>query len=367
VITPGDDYPLHQTSRTVRDPGHDRNLYDRFWFNGYPPDGSSYFSIAFGIYPGRNVMDGAIGIVVDPGTGRVQHNVRASRLLGDDRLDTQVGPIAVEILEPLRRLRVTVDDESGVRADLVFTSTADALEEPHYFWKVGHRTVFDYTRLTQFGTWSGWFEVPGHDRVLIDDGTWLGSRDRSWGIRSVGESEPPGAPDGGRPGFYWLWAPVQVDGTAYHFHVNEHPDGSRWHEGAVALPTDGRGGSIHGSLAYEMDFEPGTRHARSFSADLDLPTGPVHLDLQPVYPFMMSGIGYMHPEWGHGTWHGPLARAYETYAIDGADESQYLHQHVQTIVRVTRGDGAEGIGILEQLILGPHDPSGLTGILDMHP
>ena len=61
MITAGDDYPLHNDPRPVRDPGTERNLYDRFFFNGYSPDADAYFSIALGMYPGRNIMDAAFG------------------------------------------------------------------------------------------------------------------------------------------------------------------------------------------------------------------------------------------------------------------------------------------------------------------
>ncbi|MGC6477856.1 MAG: hypothetical protein ACON36_06165 [Ilumatobacteraceae bacterium] len=37
--------------------------------------------------------------------------------------------------------------------------------------------------------------------------------------------------------------------------------------------------------------------------------------------------------------------------------------HVQQLCRVTAGDRL-GWGVLEQLVLGPHAPSGLTGVLD---
>ena len=50
MVGPLDEYPLHQTSRPVRDPGTERNLYDRFFFNGYAHDGSVYFAVAFGIH-----------------------------------------------------------------------------------------------------------------------------------------------------------------------------------------------------------------------------------------------------------------------------------------------------------------------------
>ena len=101
VITAADDYPLHQSSRPLRDPGTDKNLYDRFFFCGYPTGdafGETYFAVAFGQYPGRNVMDGAFSLL----RGGVQRNVRGSRLLGHDRLDLRAGPVTIEIVSPLR-------------------------------------------------------------------------------------------------------------------------------------------------------------------------------------------------------------------------------------------------------------------------
>jgi hypothetical protein len=35
MLTPADDYPLHQTPEPMAFSGADRNFYDRFFFNGY--------------------------------------------------------------------------------------------------------------------------------------------------------------------------------------------------------------------------------------------------------------------------------------------------------------------------------------------
>ena len=166
MITPGDDYPLHQTPRPVRDPGTDPNAYDRFFFNGYDRGATTYFACALGLYPGRNVMDGAFAVVLDG----IQHNVIASRILGADRLDTQVGPVRVDILEPLRRLRIVVDDHdaSGVAAELVFTARGPAFEEDPYRWGPGLRPTFEYTRMTQSGTWTGTITAGGALRVWTE-------------------------------------------------------------------------------------------------------------------------------------------------------------------------------------------------------
>ena len=357
MITAGDDYPLHNDARPVRDPGTERNLYDRFFFNAYSPAADAYVSVAFGLYPGRNIMDAAFGAIVDG----VQHNVRASRLLGADRLDTRVGPITVRIDEPLRVLTVTVDDEpSGIAASLTFTARGPVFEEGRYHFQPSHRTLFDYTRLTQNGSWSGSITIDG---TTIDAAGWLGTRDRSWGIRPVGERET-GAPEI-PAGFYWVWAPLNFGDACALFDSNEHPDGRPWHREAMWAPAGGLDGPVdRGKGSIDIDFKPGTRHARSATLHLEMPSGERSILLTPVVEFVMQGIGYTHPTWGHGMYVGDDVRAYESWKVDEVDEQAFGNQHIQALVRAERDDGTEGLGILEQLIFGPHQPSGFQDWFD---
>jgi hypothetical protein len=367
VITPADDYPLHQSSRPFRDPGADRNLYDRFFFNGYPITGplagTTYFAVAFGQYLGRNIMDGAFSVIVDG----VQRNVRGSRLLGENRLDLRVGPVRIEILEPLRRLRVVVDaPEAGVAADLTFDTRGPAFEEPHYRFGPGYLTTFDITRMTQNGSWSGWIEAGGRHLEVNREG-WRGTRDRSWGIRGVGPRDTNAAPDG-RPGFYWLWAPLNFDDLNVIVDVNEDPDGIRWHDNAMVAGVGPDAPTRSGAHRYEIDWRPGTRHADGFRVEMELPDGErIGIELTSALTFFMQGIGYTHPTWGHGYWVGPDERTHDSVVLAEADERDPLFQHVQILSRARRNDGALGWGILEMLIIGPHAPSGFTAALDMRP
>jgi hypothetical protein len=362
MITRGDEYPLHQTSRPVRHAGSNRNLYDRFFFNGYAKDGSTFFALAHGQYPGRDVADAAFSLIIDG----VQHNVRASRRLGPDRLDTSVGPIAVTIIEPLRVLRIDVDDrESGVAASLTFTARGPAFEEPQYVWSTGDRTVLDITRLTQNGTWRGWARAGGTELTVSDDGFW-GTRDRSWGTRPVGERET-GAPVGPL-GFYWLWAPLNFDDACYLFDVNEYPDGSRWHESAMAAVADDAAGVVEqGTAEYSLTMRSGTRHASAAELAFAFASGKRHITLTALYNFYMQGIGYTHPTWGHGMFVGEDVRTYDSLVTAEEDEAAPINLHVQTVCRAERDDGAVGTGILEQLIVGPSATLGLTDLFDMTP
>jgi hypothetical protein len=369
VLSSFDDYPIHQTSQPIAATATaDLNHYDRYFFNGYDreqagPD-SLYFAAAMGLYPNRHVADASFSVVVG---GATQVSVHASRRAPEERREAnEVGPIRVDVVEPLRTLRIVVDAASeGVRADLAFHARAAPLEEPHFFRRTGQRVMMDLTRLTQFGTWEGWVEVDGRRFDCSPADTW-GSRDRSWGIRPIGERGPTGAPVGD-PQFFWLWAPASFDGFATHFDVNEEADGRRWHESGFLVP-DGEPATMVRDVAYDLAWTPGTRWMSSFGLDLvGWDGGAVRVDLEPLYNFQMLGLGYGHPEWGHGVWKGELAVGSERWTLPVADPVALHHLHVQTLCRATARIGSithDGIGILESLVIGPHHPTGLTGLVD---
>ena len=147
MLSKGDDFPLHQTAEPIAFSGTDRNFYDRYFFNGYNPDGSGFFALAFGIYPHLDVADAHFCAIRD---GK-QHCLHASRELGMERMDLAVGPIRIEVIEPLRTLRIGVEEHNGIAADITFTGRAFPLEEPRFTRRIGPRAFMDYTRMTQNG------------------------------------------------------------------------------------------------------------------------------------------------------------------------------------------------------------------------
>jgi hypothetical protein len=64
---------------------------------------------------------------------------------------------------------------------------------------------------------------------------------------------------------------------------------------------------------------------------------------------------------------GDDVRTYESWKVDEVDEQAFGNQHIQALVRAERDDGATGLGILEQLIFGPHQPSGFNDWFDFAP
>jgi hypothetical protein len=372
VLSSYDDYPIHQTTRPVAETAStDLNHYDRYFFNGYTGDTSLYFAAALGLYPNRHVADASFSVVVGGGTPDArQVNLHASRRAPLDRAEANtVGPVRVEVVEPLRTLRIIVDaPDHSLAADIRFEHRSAAIEEPHFRNRVGNRVVLDYTRLTQFGTWSGWIEVDG-ERTDLGTGT-QGSRDRSWGVRPVGERGATGAPVAD-PQFFWLWAPLNFEEFSTHFDVNEYSDGTRWHEcGFVVAVGDDAIVEPMASVDYRLAWRPGTRAASSFEVDLVSPRGAAStIRLDPVFDFHMAGLGYTHPEWSHGVWKGELEVGGDRWSLPVDDPVAPHHIHIQTVVRATTsGELGEhvGTGILEQFVVGRHVPTGLEGLFDGH-
>ena len=358
MITRADDYPVHQTAEpiAVAGGGH-RNFSDRYFFNGYTRDGAIFLAGAMGQYPNRGVVDAAFNVVH---RGR-QYVVRASRRLGDERTDTRVGPISVEVVEPLRTLRLVVEpNQWGLSADLTFTGRADVIEEPRFHRAHEGRVYMDSTRLTQHITISGQITVDGETIRLTPDRTW-GSRDRSWGIRPVGEREPD-AP--GPTQFFWLWSPVNFEDLCTHFDVNEDADGTRWHQAGMIAPVGGATAPAS-AVDWSIEYQPGTRYARRATITLTPAGGePLQIALRPLYNFSMVGLGYNHPVWGHGMRVGDAVADGESFALADVDPAVPLNLHIQAVCEATCG-ARTGIGVLEQLIIGPHARSGFRELFDM--
>jgi len=365
LLHPLDDHPIHQTTEPLAHPATgDRNFYDRFFFNGYARDGSIFFAAALGVYRNRAIVDASFSVV----RNGHQHSLHASRQ-GDALGELRVGPIAVAIEEPMRTLRLSVDsNEWGIEADLRFRARSVAVEEPRFVRREQGRLLMDSTRFTQFGSWEGSLRAAG-EAIAVAPAAVLGCRDRSWGIRSIGERAP--GPMLTAPQFFWLWAPLQFDDVCTHFDVNEDASGHRWHDNGVVVPLlrDARASAVDTAgvesmraVEHHIEWQSGTRRAARARIALVGHDGTRHeIKLEPLTTFQMCGIGYLHPEWGHAVWKGPEAVGFESWKLADCNPLDPRFIHVQQLVRARWGK-REGIGVLEQLVIGDYHPSGFTGL-----
>lgn len=374
MICDHDDFPLHQSSAPLLHLASDApGAYDRYFYNGHDEHGRIFIAVALGVYPNRKVMDASFSV----STGGIQHNFRTSRLCDRDRTETAVGSIRVEVLRPMREHRISVSDSAGISADLVWRAVSPVLEEPGFRFVESGRTTMDYTRITQFGVWSGWVKVDDRRYDLDEFGRVAGCRDRSWGTRN--SSKGLGTPGESRQ-FYWLWAPASVGDGHLHAAVNDDASGRSWHRsGALAArfpDPDTSGESPERNVLDEslvrrattvgvdIGWAKGTRWPTSATITLDMwREEPLVVSYEPLMRFQMSGIGYTHPEWWHGAWRGTLAETRDVINLSEVNPLDPTMIHVQQVCRVSAG-GQSGTGVLESLVIGPHDPSGFLSVLD---
>lgn len=376
MITQLDDYAIHQTPEPVSRPASsDRNFYDRWFFAGHADDGRFVFEAALGLYPNRRVMDVHFTVLVDG----VQHCFHGSRRAPAERTETVVGPFALTVERPMRVLRlVLADASSGLSCDLRCTARSAPVEEPRSVLYDEDRLVMQTTRFTQFGRWDGEFAIDGRRTTVAAA---RGVRDKSWGIRPCGEPEA-GAPSRVQrtPTVYWAWAPLSFDDVCTQFNTFEDPHGRATQLAAGIVPAYGDLAEIPPGVdagarelqgALRVNWKTGTRHAAGGSIEMRASDGASwQIEMQPLATLLTKGLGYQHPQWGHGLWKGELALGHERFRPDELDPLRPDHVHVHQLVRAhMSGPDRErsGVGILETMCFGPHAPSGFKEFLDGAP
>lgn len=375
MITDFDDFMVHQTSDPIAQPeSSDRNFYDRYWFGGFDTHGEFLFEIGFAVYPNRKVMDGHFSV----STGGEQHCFHGSRRAPGERSEMRVGPLEIEVARPMRVVRVRLEpNQTGVECDLVFHARSAPTLEPKNVMYDDGRLIMHTSRFTQLGSWGGYFAI-GDLRRELSHGEICAVRDKSWGVRPVGEPEV-GAPGKltTEPGVYWVWAPAFFNGFCAQFGTFQDRDGTPTQVGGAVVPLypspdDIPRGEDPGyrevtTASHRIEWMPGTRLAARAEIELVTRGGHKHrIELEPMLRFHMLAIGYQHPEWGHGYWKGEEVIAGESFKLGDLDLLDYKHIHTHQVCRARMGERM-GIGMLETVVFGRHDPSGFKSILDGAP
>lgn len=370
VPVPLDEYPIHQTPLSLGYVGaSDRNFYDRWYFNAHDRSGEIFLVSGAGVYPNLGVADAFATLR----RGDRQWTVRCSDRLGDDRLNHAVGPYRIEVIEPLSKLRVICepgtgtagDGDGGLGFDLTWTGSVPAVMEQPHVMRTGARPIIDASRFAQVGTWEGTLVVDGEELAVSPD-VWVGTRDRSWGIRPVGEAEPPGrSADESIEGFWWLYVPLRFEDHAVIVIVQELPDGFRTLNDATRVWADGRVEQL-GWVEVDITYEPGTRHPVSARLGLKARGGPGFAIEVETLGFVALNVGAGYggdPDWTHGQWRG--AGWVDRAVYDLTDPSVAGRVPFSVVDHVARARyvdslGGEGYGLFEHGTFGRHDPSGFV-------
>ena len=367
-LGPMDDYLAHQTTDTFDQVfTSDRNFFDRYYFNLHASNDELFMVFGLGQYPNLGVTDAFATI----SHGDKQYTVRASRELGSDRMDTRVGPFHFEVIEGLKTLRIVCDDnEWGLGFDVTWNGAQPPLEEPKSIKKSFNRTVMENARFAQTGTYSGTLEVKGKSYDVRPD-RWKGARDRSWGIRGVGEPEPPGirVKEERMHGFFHNWMPMQFDDYMIKCFIEEGPDGERQMEEGIRVWNYGvdKENEILGSPTHQMRYHSGTREIASATigfANSDLTVE--NTALRTVNLGM--GSGYINTDgWGHGVYQGELKVEGLEYDAATPQIRAGTFGLNETLCRFDASNGDTGYGMHENFIVGIYRPYGFDAPDTMAP
>ena len=275
----------------------------------------------------------------------------------------------------MRIVRVVLEpNDTEVECDLTFYANSIPLQEPKNLMFDGVRKIMETQRFTQYGTWEGYFSIKGK-RTEVKRSETPGNRDKSWGVRPVGEYEE-GAPGKltSDPGVYWVWSPIHFDGEATMFLTREESDGHAktlggamvqlYDNDSIPQADDPAAEELMATARHKITWQKGTRWPSKAEIELEKRNGEVlSQELESLMRFMMMGIGYQHGEWGHAIWHDDFAMDYESWKLDDVDPEEYCHIHTHNIVRARMGEKV-GIGTLETLVFGRHEPSGFKDLFD---
>jgi hypothetical protein len=287
--------------------------------------------------------------------------VRASKEL-DDRMDTSVGPFRVEVLEGLKRVRFILEPTGhGVVCDLQWRGAIPAFLEPRQYIRKYGRVLFDTMRFAQTGFWSGTLEVGGEHFDITPD-RWWGTRDRSWGVRPVGEKEPSGIRAAeGQMGGMWNYSPMQFADFSILYILNEADTGERPTEEAVRIWADpSQEPEWLGRPEFDHTLLPGTRMVSSSVLSFpQAPSGAFDVKVSPLtHVYITVGTGYgMEDDWGHGMYQGPLV--VQGLERDMHELDEWAWYGVVDHVARFDTDDAVGYGLHEHGFFGPFRKYGL--------
>jgi len=370
VIGPVDEYPVHQLPQPIAWPGSsNRNFYDRSYFNAHDRTGDIFLITGIGYYPNLGVKDAFVLVR----RGQTQTAVHLSDAIDADRLHQNVNGYRVDVVDPLKTLRIVLPETEGVAVDLTWEALFPVVQEQRHVLRSGARVTLDAQRFAQLGSWSGQIVVDGEE-IVVDPAVWIGTRDRSWGIRPVGEAEPMGRPaDPPFEGMWWLYIPMAFDDFAIVLIIQEEPNGFRTLNDCTRVWPDGRIEQL-GWPRVKIHYRSGTRIPTGATIETtDAAGNPLRFEVESKLgvPIHVGGGYGGDSDWLHGVWKGEKFTERLTYdmtdpAIVGRSAFGVI-DHVGRAVCLDGGTTVEGWGLFEHGALGRHDPSGFADWLTVAP
>lgn len=367
MLTVLDDSLWHQLPTTFDHVGtSDPRFFDRLWFAASDRYGRGALQFTMGVYQNMNVVDGGFVIIID---GK-QHNLRVSRQLRP-HYETACGPLRIEIVEPLKHIRLHVD-HSGVTGVLDWQADLPPHEEHQHYRRLHGRILEDYARYDQVGRCCGAIVIAGQP-VEVDN--WWACRDHSWGVRErVGVPEPKTGERSPPTGGLFVFLFYSTDTHGGHLQVAHPADGERYLSAVTLDRATGSEAWSAKSAEIAVAFVDETRPRRMRQAEFTVTTSrgdTVRFEVEAFGSAVaMQGLGYggYHDGLGLGVWRGRLHEETETWDVSHPAEVRYADGtadrpiHRIQPVRVTTyspSGTSTGFGSLTFIAEGPLEAMGV--------
>jgi hypothetical protein len=320
MITKYDEMFCHQAVSTFDRPGTSaREWTERGWIQVRDIAATAHLAAGFGYYPNRNVMDAFVCFNIQEET---QYVVRASRELRPDIDVFRVGPFSYEVIEPLKKVRFALDEnEYGLSYDIEIDGTSPLHEEEPAQFQISRGRLKEHIkRMVQSGRPSGWIQAGGR-RFELNKETWVGERDRSWGVRVAGADflesgvQTPEIYDG----LLFNFILMQFEKWGASFHIREIWDDKAgfmrtWHFGGGLFYPYGSGKEplelVSVEHRYQFNDDRPEQQRRfaggsvSFTA-IDGTTKEVSIRPTTICYQAPGGYGGCYKGFIHGLWMGP--------------------------------------------------------------
>ena len=193
-----DEYPYHQiTASFAGVAGSDPQWNDGHYVCLSDQAGQVCLASSLRLYHNNDVLDGFVCL---RHAGR-QHNIRLSRRLRPHMDELAVGPLRLEIIEPMRTVRLVLEDNDfDFALDMTCRSATVPYEDPAEVTRIDGRLISERMTYEITGKCEGWVRV-GDARFELDAASDSFFRNHSWGYQA-GRGGPRlyAAPDRGRHG-----------------------------------------------------------------------------------------------------------------------------------------------------------------------
>ncbi len=359
MLIGADEYPLHQITQSFAGvAGSDPQWNDGHYVCLTDVDGTVSLTSNVRLYQNNDVLDGFVCLRHD---GR-QHNIRLSRRLRPDMDTLGVGPLRIELTEPMRRLRLVLDDnDHGISLDVMCHSTSVPYEDPVEITRVDGRLLSERATYELAGTCEGWVQV-GSTRVELVPERSAFFRNHSWGNQAGRGGPRHGAPVPRRrvPGIRQWVLFHQPDHDGFFF---EDPNGREASGKGAILTGDGVVPVV--GVEHDLDFHDGGRRVRRGSYRLTDADGVVRdYDFESLGWVYCQGGGYFggfDDKLGQGVYRGDhhiegevWDVSHPTTLVDERDgrEFEFPYDWAETFTRVTSG-GLTGMAHHECVVIPP--------------